>query len=256
MSEFEGRKSGLEVEREDLQKQLAALKNESQLGEELMRRQVQELKQERDVLRDKYDTETLIRKRLHNIIEDMKGKIRVFCRVRPMNEHELEIGSLPVVTITDQYTLKIKLKKEGASGPSTRDSAYEEKVCSFDACFGEASSQEEIFEDTKMLMQSAIDGFNVCVFAYGQTGSGKTHTIQGAPERPGIVPRALQELFMLKQKYEQNQGFTISFECYIVELYLEKLHDLLYAPETAQSEKPRLELFEDPHSGMININNV
>ena len=94
-----------------------------------------------------------------------------------MNEHELEIGSLPVVTITDQYTLKIKLKKEGASGPSTRDSAYEEKVCSFDSCFGEASSQEEIFEDTKMLMQSAIDGFNVCVFAYGQTGSGKTYTI-------------------------------------------------------------------------------
>ena len=38
MSEYEGRKSGLEVEREDLQKQLAALKSESQLGEELMRR--------------------------------------------------------------------------------------------------------------------------------------------------------------------------------------------------------------------------
>ena len=55
-----------------------------------------------------------------------------------------------------------------------------------------------------MLMQSAIDGFNVCVFAYGQTGSGKTYTIQGTPEMPGIVPRALDELFMLKQKYEAN----------------------------------------------------
>ena len=82
-------------------KQLAAIKKESKLGEELMRRQVQELKLEKDILRSKYDNETLIRKRLHNQIEDMKGKIRVFCRVRPMNEHELEIGSLPVVTITD-----------------------------------------------------------------------------------------------------------------------------------------------------------
>ena len=72
-----------------------------------------------------------------------------------------------------------------------------------------------------MLMQSAIDGFNVCVFAYGQTGSGKTYTIQGTPETPGIVPRALDELFMLKNKYEANHGFTISFECYIVELYLD-----------------------------------
>lgn len=150
-----------------------------------------------------------------------------------MSDHEVEIGSLPVVTITDQYTLKIKLKREGSSGPSTRDSVYEEKVYSFDSCFGDGIQQEEIFEDTKMLMQSALDGFNVCVFAYGQTGSGKTYTIQGTPETPGIVPRALDELFMLKNKYEANHGFSISFECYIVELYLDQLHDLLYAPETA-----------------------
>ena len=74
---------------------------ESKLGAELMHKQLLEIKQERDILRDKYDKETLIRKRLHNAIEDMKGKIRVFCRVRPMSDHENNIGSLPVVTITD-----------------------------------------------------------------------------------------------------------------------------------------------------------
>jgi predicted dithiol-disulfide oxidoreductase (DUF899 family) len=37
----------------------------------------------------------------------------------------------------------------------------------FDACFDSKTSQEEIFEDTKMLIQSAIDGYNVCIFAYG-----------------------------------------------------------------------------------------
>ncbi len=103
-------------------------------------------------MRSKYDNETLIRKRLHNVIEDMKGKIRVFCRVRPMNEHECDIGSLPVVKITDQYTLKIKLKREGASGPSTRDSVYKEETYTFDSCFGTNTSQDEVFEDTKMLM--------------------------------------------------------------------------------------------------------
>ena len=128
------------------------IKKESELGEQLMRRQVYELKIERDSLRDKYDKETLIRKRLHNVIEDMKGKIRVFCRVRPMSDHELEIGSLPVVTITDQFTLKIRLKKEGSSGPSTRESVYEEKMYSYDSCFGDNISQEDVFEDTKMLM--------------------------------------------------------------------------------------------------------
>ena len=127
---------------------------------------------------------------------------------------------------------------------------------SYDSCFGENVEQEEIFEDTKMLMQSAIDGVNVCLFAYGQTGSGKTYTIQGTPENPGIVPRALSELFMLKNKYESNHNYTINFECYIVELYLDQLHDLLYSPETSQSEKPKLELVKDPNTEMISINNV
>ena len=68
-------------------------------------------------------------------------------------------------------------------------------------------------------MQSAIDGFNVCLFAYGQTGSGKTYTIQGSPDRPGIVPRALEELFTLKKNKELS--YTVQFECYMVELYLD-----------------------------------
>ena len=68
-------------------------------------------------------------------------------------------------------------------------------------------------------MQSALDGYNVCLFAYGQTGSGKTYTIQGTPENPGIVPRALEELFILKNSKEQS--YSLEFECFMVELYLE-----------------------------------
>ena len=86
-----------------------------------------------------------------------------------------------------------------------------------------------------MLMQSAIDGYNVCLFAYGQTGSGKTYTIQGTPQNPGIVPRALSELFSLKERYEKNQAFTVTFECYMIELYLDQLHDL-FANESQQME--------------------
>lgn len=33
----------------------------------------------------------------------------------------------------------------------------------------------QVFEDTKHLVRSAVDGYNVCIFAYGQTGSG-VHT--------------------------------------------------------------------------------
>jgi hypothetical protein len=37
----------------------------------------------------------------------------------------------------------------------------------------------QVFEDTKRLVESCMDGFNVCLFAYGQTGSGKTFTMTG-----------------------------------------------------------------------------
>lgn len=50
--------------------------------------QLKDLRQEKDSLKLKFDFEALMRKRLHNQIEDMKGKIRVFCRVRPISQQE------------------------------------------------------------------------------------------------------------------------------------------------------------------------
>lgn len=98
----------------------------------------------------------------------------------------------------------------------------------FDACFGSKTGQEEVFEDTKMLIQSAMDGFNVCIFAYGQTGSGKTYTVTGPPDKmDGIVPRSFNQMFELKAKMEKDGHYQVKFECYMVELYLDKLLDLL-----------------------------
>lgn len=59
----------------------------------------------------------------------MKGKIRVFCRVRPMNQSELTKGGLPVVSLVDQSTLKIRVKKDADS--------YKDEEYAFDACYGD-----------------------------------------------------------------------------------------------------------------------
>ena len=51
----------------------------------------------------------------------------------------------------------------------------------------------QVFEDTRHLVQSAVDGYNVCIFAYGQTGSGKTFTIYGSEQ----VCACLQHMTLL-----------------------------------------------------------
>lgn len=39
-----------------------------------------------------YRDEALMRKKIHNQMEDMKGKIRVYCRVRPILKLEIDKG--------------------------------------------------------------------------------------------------------------------------------------------------------------------
>lgn len=86
-----------------------------------------------------------------------------------------------------------------------------------------------MFEDTNNLIQSAVDGYNVCIFAYGQTGSGKTYTMIGDKElkSPGIAPRAMEAIYKLMS--EQKGKFTFKVHCYMLELYNDRLIDLLAA---------------------------
>jgi chromosomal replication initiation ATPase DnaA len=143
-----------------------------QQKKDFLHQQLKEAMVELDILGEKYKKEQKIRKGLLNELEDIKGKIRVYCRIRPLSKTEMadEDRNVIVTHINDEFSLTVGNVKN-----RTKD-------YNFDTVFGPDSSQEAVFEDSKRLIQSAVDGFNVCIFAYGQTGSGKTWTVQGSNE--------------------------------------------------------------------------
>ena len=59
--------------------------------------------------------EQLARKRLHNEMEDMKGKIRVYVRIRPFSKKEKDMGcqeavfKVPIILLRSQLNAKISL---------------------------------------------------------------------------------------------------------------------------------------------------
>ena len=88
-----------------------------------------------------------------------------------------------------------------------------------------------MFGEVSALVQSALDGYKVCIFAYGQTGSGKTFTMQGtADERNcGIVPRSLKQIFQATAA-ARHKGWTYDLRASFVEVYNENVRDLLAPP--------------------------
>ncbi|KAM6973853.1 kinesin-like protein KIFC1 [Tautogolabrus adspersus] len=165
------------------------------------------------------------RRRLHNTIQELKGNIRVFCRVRPLVEGGISKHiQLPA---SDDKTITLAKTEESHTG-KTADTQKNYNF-SFDRVFGPQASQQEVFEEISLLVQSALDGYNVCCFAYGQTGSGKTYTMEGDEfdATRGVIPRAVQQIFKAAEKLG-SQGWEFSFTASFVEIYNETLRDLLY----------------------------
>nr|KAF6462115.1 kinesin family member C1 [Molossus molossus] len=191
------------------------------------------------------------RRRLHNQLQELKGNIRVFCRVRPVLPGEptpppgfLLFPSGPGGPSDPPTHLSLFRSDErrgtlsGVPAPPTRHDF------SFDRVFPPGSGQDEVFEEIAMLVQSALDGYPVCIFAYGQTGSGKTFTMEGGPggdpQVEGLIPRALRHLFSVAQELS-GQGWTYSFVASYVEIYNETVRDLL-APGTRKGQGGECEI--------------
>eukprot|EP01029_Cantina_marsupialis_P015165 TRINITY_DN3318_c0_g1_i1.p1 TRINITY_DN3318_c0_g1~~TRINITY_DN3318_c0_g1_i1.p1 ORF type:complete len:359 (-),score=74.92 TRINITY_DN3318_c0_g1_i1:325-1401(-) len=178
--------------------------------------------------------------------------IKVMGRVRPllMREENCE----EIIEVASDSTIYV-------------DSGNKHAKYKFDHAFSKQTTQEEVFEKVSPFIMAALDGFNCTVFAYGQTGTGKTHTMLGVDlweeamrraqedgdvlptereELWGIIPRAMRLMF---DHVEENQDkFEYQISCSYLELYNEKLYDLLRYSETS-ALKSGLDVREDRKRG-------
>ncbi|GER57524.1 P-loop nucleoside triphosphate hydrolasessuperfamily protein with CH (Calponin Homology) domain [Striga asiatica] len=159
-------------------------------------------------------------RKLYNEVQDLKGNIRVYCRIRPFLPGQNR-KQTTIQCIGDNGELVvINPSKPG------KDS---HRLFKFNKVFSPAATQEDVFRDTQPLIRSILDGYNVCIFAYGQTGSGKTYTMTG-PNVSSVVDwgvnyRALYDLFNISQTRRSSIEYEICVQ--MVEIYNEQVELLI-----------------------------
>ncbi|XP_039753302.1 kinesin-like protein KIF13B isoform X3 [Pararge aegeria] len=170
-------------------------------------------------------------------------KIKVAVRVRPFNRRELELGTQCVVEMEGQQTVL-------QYPQSTHDKERKQpKTFAFDHCFFSLeptlphfASQKTVFECLgRDILDNAFEGYNACIFAYGQTGSGKSYTMMGAPgpDEGGIIPRLCDALFERIARQQSPPALTYKVEVSYMEIYNERVHDLLDPETTRRSLRVR-----------------
>jgi len=197
----------------------------------------------------KLRTEESLRRKLHNQVQELKGNIRVFCRVRPALETDAEQAA--EITFPNDNEENKELVVTGPEQKSAMGTVTASKNgFSFDRVFGPSSQNAEIFDEISQLVQSALDGYNVCIFCYGQTGSGKTHTMSSDD---GMIPRAVHQIYDTAKSLGEK-GWTYTMEGSFVEVYNETLNDLLGKAE--ELDKKKLEIRHDTQKGKTTIAGV
>ncbi|XP_070782499.1 kinesin-like protein KIF25 [Enoplosus armatus] len=188
------------------------------------------------------------RKELHNTVVEMRGNIRVHCRVRPVLPFDHVQSSTPglrstsseeVVSAISDDTVMVNCIKTGVP--------VHNKMFEFERVHGPEDSQDAVFEEVKPLLTSLLDGYNVCIMAYGQTGSGKTHTMMGSQPleehsgtqqetQQGIIPKAAAELFrLISEKPTESHTVEVS----VMEVYNNEVFDLLARDERGNATGQR-----------------
>ena len=173
-----------------------------------------------------------------------KTRMVIGVRCRPLSSKEHAKGSHNCLEIEDGQTVYANDPDDKMGGLDyLRLNVTKDKTYYYDHAFGPESTSEEVYQKCmKGVVRAVMSGFHGSCFAYGATGSGKTFTMAGNEAAPGVMPRAINDLFVIAK---QEDDFQWKFSLTYVEIYNERIKDLLNP-----SEKD-LDVREDPKKGNV-----
>eukprot|EP00667_Euglena_gracilis_P006406 EG_transcript_6461 len=160
-----------------------------------------------------------------------ENRVQVAVRIRPMTKADGGIAEGAIVA-------------DGHFGVKTTRVGEPPKEFVYDYVFD--SGQEEVWDCIgKPMLADAYDGYNVTLFAYGQTGSGKTYSIMGEEGFPGLIPRFVSAMMgMAQDKLQADSTLSVKLMMEYIEIYNEKIRDLLERKKPGQVELSELALHE------------
>ena len=197
----------------------------------------------------------MVRRKLHHQLQESKGNIRVVCRVRPLLGHErggVQRDETGPVTCPSHADNKLLVREHYGTDRDRRPATY-----NFDKVFSPSSTQAAVFEEVSHVIQSALDGYNVCIFAYGQTSAGKTFTMEGGEDAAsqGIIPRTVREVFKLAGEMS-GKGWEYTVQTSFIEIYNDTIRDLLFEETADGKPEPKHAVFTDAATKQDLVSNL
>lgn len=169
--------------------------------------------------------------------KEHKGNVIVSVRVRPDTSGADSSASEGEWMVDGRRSLIAYRGKEGG------DYVY-------DNVFGTYDDNAKVYDSAaKRLVRRVMEGYHGTVFAYGMTGTGKTFSMQGTTTSPGVIPLAITDIFSyIRETPHREFLLRVSY----LEIYNEKIHDLLAAPVNGTGGGPQeeIKLREDSRRGV------
>ncbi|TDL20830.1 kinesin-domain-containing protein [Rickenella mellea] len=158
---------------------------------------------------------------LRQIDRGKEDKVLVSVRIRPSTKPSAWTHS------TTNRTIKLD--------PTHAKSGTQPQEFRFDEVLTGSDNRPVYNSAARSHVCAAMDGYNAVIFAYGQTASGKTFTLTGDDEHPGIIPRAMKDIFAYIRRTPTREYLL---RCSYLEIYNESIHDLLSPPSSSLTHAP------------------